>query len=109
MFDSRPDRGAPTRLLLSQPLEHSFPDQSTWIRVGEVFEARITHVVDACVDDDQVGLEPHAVAALSLEQLPGIVSVEPKVDDINTPIRVSLPQKTPHVGVDRLVVRDSPA
>src|SRR4030095_12367411 len=56
-----------------------------------------------------VGLESHTVAAVSLEQLPGVVSVERKVDDINAPIRVSLPQTTPQVGVNRLVVHDSPA
>src|SRR5437016_11023650 len=109
MLDSCPNRGASTRLLLSQPLEHAFPDQSTWVRVGAVFETSVTHVVDARVYDEQVGFEPHTVAALSLHQLPGVVSVERKIDYVNAPIRVSRPQKTPHVGVDRLVVRDPPA
>src|SRR5262249_50025299 len=108
MLDSRPYRGASPRLLLSQPLEHAFPERGTWVRVGEVFEASVAHVVDARIDDDQIGLEPHTVAAESLEQLPGVVSVERKVDDINAPIRVSLPQKTPQVGVNRLVVHDPP-
>src|SRR5262245_1651186 len=109
MLYSRPNRGAPTRLLLSQPFKHSFPDQSTLVGVGKVFEASVTHVVDARVDDDEVWLEPHTVAAVSLEQLPGVVSVERKVDDINAAIRVSFPQKTPQVGVNRFVVHDPPA
>src|SRR5437899_9924037 len=109
MLDSRPDGGASSCLLFSQPFEHAFPNQSTRIRIGEVFETSVTHVVDARVDDDRVGLEPHAITAQSLDKLPGVVSVEGKVDDVNTPVRVSLPQKTPHVGVDRLVVRYPPA